>query len=163
MRAHKTQLIRAAPHHVRPDFTAIEDTAVENLKDATATFLFNSSQLKSRGVTRFADLNRANKQDLLDVEEHEEEMTKALKRRRLAETLENDDLAEASGTPSFPAPADEPPEMASTGPAIAAPPVAPELPPVPELSELDDMSDQPEPSGTMNHQQRLRLQCIWTQ
>ena len=23
--AHKTQLIRAAPHHVRPDFTAIED------------------------------------------------------------------------------------------------------------------------------------------
>ena len=34
--AHKTQLIRAAPHHVRADFTAIEETAVENLKDAAS-------------------------------------------------------------------------------------------------------------------------------
>ena len=29
----------------------------------------------SRGVTRFIDLSRVNKQDPLDVEEHEEEMS----------------------------------------------------------------------------------------
>lgn len=106
---HRTQLIRAAPHHVRPDFTAIEDTAVENLKDATSTL----QALKSRGVTRYVDLNRVNKQDLLDVEEHEEKLSPdeghEAQRRRLAPMPDDEDIEEytpseapePSGTPSF--------------------------------------------------------------
>ena len=88
--ARKTQLIRAAPHHVRPDCTAIEETAVENLRDAAATL----QSLKSRGVTRFIYLNRVNKPDLLDVEEHEEEMSPdegpEHKRRRYDATIDED-------------------------------------------------------------------------
>ena len=124
--AHKTQLIRAAPHHVRPDFTAIEDTAVENLKDATQTL----QQLKSRGVTRFIDLNKANKNDLWDVEEHEEEISADegpdSKQRRIEEAPINDGMeytpseppepSETTGNPSFPAPAPEPPEPTTPGP-----------------------------------------------
>ena len=153
--AHKTQLIRAAPHHVRPDFTAIEETAVENLKDAASTL----QSLKSRGVTRFLDLNRANKQDLLDVEEHEEEMSPhegpEHKRRRLdaaiddsledytpSEPAEPTDEVDTPGNPSFPAAA----PVASTAPESPERPAIPEhlLPAVPE--HLDEMSDQPEPS-----------------
>ena len=153
--AHKTQLIRAAPHHVRPDFTAIEETAVENLKDAASTL----QSLKSRGVTRFLDLSRANKQDLLDVEEHEEEMSPDegpdQKRRRLdaaiddsledytpSEPAEPTDEVDTPGNPSFPAAA----PAASTAPEPPEHPAVPEhlLPAVPE--HLDEMSDQPEPS-----------------
>ena len=83
--AHKTQLIRAAPHHVRPEFNHLENTAVENLEDANRVL----QSLKSRGVTRFIDLDKVNRQNLLDVDEHEEEEEDLdepdSKRRRLDE------------------------------------------------------------------------------
>ena len=151
--AHKTQLIRAAPHHVRPDFTSIEDTAVENLKDATSTL----QALKSRGVTRYVDLNKANKQDLLDVEEHEEELSldegPELKRRRLAhQPDEEQDMeeytpsepSEPQGVPSFSAPqieTDEP--MPAALPSLPRPE---DLPAVPGSPSALSRSDQPEPS-----------------
>ena len=151
--AHKTQLIRAAPHHVRPDFTSIEDTAVENLKDATSTL----QALKSRGVTRYVDLNKANKQDLFDVEEHEEELSldegPELKRRRLAhQPDEEQDMeeytpsepSEPQGVPSFSAP-----QIETDEPMPAALPPLPrpeDLPAVPGSPSALSRSDQPEPS-----------------
>ena len=81
---------------------------MENLKDATQTL----HQLKSRGVTRFVDLNKANKQELGGVEEHEEEMSAdegpEHKRRRLGETLNDDEL---EYTPSEPPNQQKSPEI----------------------------------------------------
>ena len=82
--AHKTQLLRCAPHHVRGDLTSSSETAVENLKIASDTL----KSLKSRGVTRYIDLNKANKREIDDVEIDEEDFEsdageQESKRRRL--------------------------------------------------------------------------------
>lgn len=50
------QLLRCAPHHVRSDFRSA-DTVVGGLVEARRAV----AELKSRGVTRFLDLNRVNK------------------------------------------------------------------------------------------------------
>ena len=55
--AYKSQLVRAAPHHVLDDMQAALNT---------------ERQLKSRGVTRCYDLRRANRQQLDDVEDDEQ-------------------------------------------------------------------------------------------
>ena len=65
--AYKTQLIRAAPHHVRADILGPQHV-LEDLQSA----LNKVRQLKSRGVTRFYDLRRVNRQQLDDVEEDEQ-------------------------------------------------------------------------------------------
>ena len=67
---HKTQLLRAAPHHVRADFRAMDDqpTALDEVEEAK-TDLRN---LKSRGVTRYRDLNLSNKADIMDLNSDEE-------------------------------------------------------------------------------------------
>ncbi len=67
--AHGTQLLRCAPHHVRDDFrTATKETIVDGLSEARKIVM----DLKSRGVTRFIDLNRANKRQIDDVASDEE-------------------------------------------------------------------------------------------
>ena len=67
--AHGTQLLRCAPHHVRADFrTASRETIVDGLTEARKIVM----DLKSRGVTRFVDLGRANKRQIDDVASDEE-------------------------------------------------------------------------------------------
>ena len=64
--AFKSQLIRCAPHHVRADVKSLNHAI-----DDTQLALNTVRQLKSRGVTRFYDLNRVDRQNLADVEEDE--------------------------------------------------------------------------------------------
>ena len=86
--AHKTQLLRCAPHHGRPDFHVSSTTAIDDVKEASRLL----HGLKSRGVLRFLDLGRVNKRHINEVEEDEEEFQDHdaeredhRKRRRLAE------------------------------------------------------------------------------
>ena len=65
--SHGTQLLRCAPHHVRADFRSA-DTVVGGLVEARRAV----AELKSRGVTRFIDLNRVNKRSIDDVDDDEE-------------------------------------------------------------------------------------------
>ena len=65
--AHGTQLLRCAPHHVRADFHTA-DTVIGGLVEARRMV----NQLKSRGVTRYLDLERVNKRNIEDVDEDEE-------------------------------------------------------------------------------------------
>ena len=67
--AFKTQLIRCAPHHVRPDFTNSSQTLLGNLQDAKR----HLQDLKSRGVTRCLDLNVSNKKNIDDIDDEEQE------------------------------------------------------------------------------------------
>ena len=62
---YKTQLIRCAPHHCRPDFHALATNAIDNLQEAKNVL----QQINSRGVTRYLDLSKINKQHIDDVEE----------------------------------------------------------------------------------------------
>ena len=100
---HKTQLLRCAPHHCRPDFRQITNNVVDNLLEAKEVL----GQVKSRGVTRFLDLNRLNRQHIDDINEDEEmisdheadDYVPEAKRRRLAELqdgAEGDDDYEPS-------------------------------------------------------------------
>ena len=65
--AYKTQLIRAAPHHVRSDILGPEHVIDDLQKSLNLV-----RQLKSRGVTRWYDLNRVNRQRLEDVDDDEQ-------------------------------------------------------------------------------------------
>ena len=71
--SHGTQLLRCAPHHVRQDFRSVETTigGLEVARQAVAS-------LKSRGVTRFLDLDRLNKRNIDEVDEDEEAMDEDL-------------------------------------------------------------------------------------
>ena len=95
--SHKTQLLRCAPHHVRPELQRSASTLLEEMvvaKEALAA-------LKSRGVTRYSDLLTQNKRRLEDVDTDEEVLDEELAdeefgepplvRRRLVD-LENADL-----------------------------------------------------------------------
>ena len=115
---YKTQLIRCAPHHCRPDFHTLATNAVDNLQEAKAVI----QQIKSRGVTRYLDLSKVNKQHIDDVGEDEEMISnssggeQAAKRRRL-------DLSPAPSVSYEPSLADEfevpvPPEPQDAGPAM---------------------------------------------
>ena len=68
--SHGSQLLRCAPHHVRPDFRQAADTLVRDIAEARKSVL----ELKSRGVTRFLDLSRANKRNIEEVMSDEEGM-----------------------------------------------------------------------------------------
>eukprot|EP00435_Cladocopium_sp_Y103_P055307 s1238_g18.t1 len=61
--AFKTQLIRAAPHHVRPNFENIS-ADLDGLDAARR----DVEGLRSRGVTRFLDLSQANRRNIDDEE-----------------------------------------------------------------------------------------------
>ena len=163
--AHGTQLLRCAPHHVRADFQQADTTVIGGLEEARRSVM----ELKSRGVTRFIDLERANKRQIEDIESDDEAMDDDLdgpprQRPRLdlpgvtgpmtpapvpEPLLELDEL-DASPTPTTPLPdSDGQPipvdddDMAST--PLAAPPP---LPAVPEVLEIPlDGIDEPEPSG----------------
>ena len=63
--AYKSQLVGAAPHHVRGDILGPQHV-LDDMQAATVR------QLKSRGVTRYYDLRRANRQQLDDVEDDEQ-------------------------------------------------------------------------------------------
>ena len=115
---YKTQLIRCAPHHCRPDFHTLATNAVDNLQEAKAVI----QQIKSRGVTRYLDLSKVNKQHIDDVGEDEEMISNSsggeqvAKRRRL-------DLSPAPSVSYEPSLADEfevpiPPEPHDAGPAM---------------------------------------------
>ena len=66
--AYKSQLVRAAPHHVRGDILG-----PQHVLDDMQAALNTVRQLKSRGVTRYYDLRRSNRQQLDDVEEDEQQ------------------------------------------------------------------------------------------
>ena len=66
--SYKTQLIRCSPHHVRADFTAA-DTQLADAQEARREV----ATLRSRGVTRFLDLDKVNKRHHPD-ELNEDEM-----------------------------------------------------------------------------------------
>lgn len=135
--SHKTQLIRCAPHHVRPDFQQIEKTAIDGLELVRKEV----SELKSRGVTRFLDLRRLNKQDIDDVEEDEQIMDEEgndeseYKRRRIAEQLADSEMDLY-----------EPASPAEFGPGAVPHEEDAALIPVPEADVLDlPISDAGEP------------------
>ena len=125
--SHGTQLLRCAPHHVRPDFRSTETTigGLEEARQAVAS-------LKSRGVTRFLDLNRANKRNIEEVDEDEGMMDdgsdEPAPRRPRLEVHPGDDL----DLPGMPAP--------------AAPLSQYALVPQPQLEDLpDDATELPSP------------------
>ena len=64
--AWKTQLLRCAPHHVRADLTSMANQ-IEDAKEAKKAV----AGLRSRGVTRFLDLERINKHNLDDLDDDE--------------------------------------------------------------------------------------------
>ena len=114
---HKTQLLRCAPHHCRPDFRQITNNVVDNLLEAKEVL----RQVKSRGVTRFLDLNRLNRQYIDDINEDEEmisdheadDYVPEAKRRRLAglqDGADGDDDYEPSIADDGPRDDDQPPD-----------------------------------------------------
>ena len=127
----KTQLIRCAPHHVRPDVKNI----AHSLED-TQEALNQIRQLRSRGVSRYYDLHKLNKRNLIDVEQDEHgegsdlesdsdhEMAPPRRRARLA-------IEEA--TP----PAPEAPN------AISVPPREPEIPGMSEYAPTEPGEERP--------------------
>ena len=66
--AHKSQLLRCAPHHVRPEIGKSVSTTLGDLQAAKDL----AKQLKSRGVTRFIDLDVVNKRNIDDIATDEE-------------------------------------------------------------------------------------------
>lgn len=67
--SHQTQLLRCAPQHVRPDYRQAADTNIGGLEEARREV----QSLKSRGITRFIDLQRANKRQIEEIQADEEE------------------------------------------------------------------------------------------
>ena len=65
---YKSQLLRAAPHHVRPEIGKSSESLRGSFEDAKEVV----RQLKSRGVTRFADLTIQNKRNIDDIDTDEE-------------------------------------------------------------------------------------------
>ena len=160
--AFKSQLIRCAPHHVRGDVLGREHAA-DDLQNALRTV----QQLKSRGVTRYFDLERVNKRRLEDVEDSEQE-------DRPGDDLDSgdDDGSPPSRRPrlSLPgvenveehaeAPGGVPAEDEEFSPFAPLPiPEVPleELPPVPELGSPMTYSPSVAPSRQLCHRQ---LRCL---
>ncbi len=131
--SYKTQLIRCAPHHVRSDFTSSEHV-LEDLQAAKKEV----QALKSRGVTRFLDLQAVNKRDIDDILEEDEDMANGdddqgdgddygppRQRRRLDDPLPEMEMEYAPTTPPT-----SPQELNFEN--VTDPPLLPE----PELTDL---------------------------
>ena len=67
---HKTQPLRCAPHHVRPEIGRSTSTLIGDLQVAKDML----QALKSRGVTRYSDLTIKNKRNIDDVDSGDEMM-----------------------------------------------------------------------------------------
>ena len=67
--AYKTQLMRCAPHHIRSDFNST-DHVLEDLQLARKEV----QSLRSRGVTRFLDLNAINRHHIDDILDEDEDV-----------------------------------------------------------------------------------------
>ena len=67
---YKSQLLRCAPHHVRPEIGRSSSTLLGDLKVAKDVV----QKLRSRGVTRFADLTIKNRNNIDDVGSGDEVM-----------------------------------------------------------------------------------------
>ena len=116
---YKTQLIRCAPHHCHPDFNAMAVNTIDNLQEAKDML----RQIKSRGVTRYLDLSRVNKQLIDDVEDEEmmsdgSNVEQKARRRRLdlspapsasyePTIADDDEVPGLSGVPAAPTAAHE--------------------------------------------------------
>ncbi|CAK9008681.1 unnamed protein product [Durusdinium trenchii] len=111
-----TQLLRCAPHHLRPALEKETDTLINGIQEAKKAM----SELKSRGVTRLLDLNVANRRRIEDLESEEEEMEQEMEeeeedlqppvqRRRLEAPIGSPQaVAPALNDATQPAPDDEP-------------------------------------------------------
>lgn len=138
--SHKTQLLRCAPHHLRPALEKETDTLINGIQEAKKAM----SELKSRGVTRLLDLNVANRRRIEDLESEEEEIEQEMEeeeedlqppvqRRRLEAPIGSPQaVAPALNDATQPAPDDEPIqsepdlEYAPTSPAHSQQGVEPE-------------------------------------
>ena len=138
--SHKTQLLRCAPHHLRPALEKETDTLINGIQEAKKAM----SELKSRGVTRLLDLNVANRRRIEDLESEEEEIEQEMEeeeedlqppvqRRRLEAPIGSPQaVAPALNDATQPAPDDEPTqsepdlEYAPTSPAHSQQGVEPE-------------------------------------
>ena len=144
--SHGTQLLRCAPHHVRQDFRSVETSfgGLEVAREVVAS-------LKSRGVTRFLDLDRFNKRNIDEVDQDEEAMDDGLsepatRRPRLdlgdfgAPTDDDGDSGYAPTTPG------DPPDNKDSVVIF---------PPSPEVHRPQQADDQPQgrplPAGTPAH------------
>ena len=58
------KLLRCAPHHFHADFQQADTTVIGGLEEARRSVM----ELKSRGVTRFIDLEKANKRQIEDIQ-----------------------------------------------------------------------------------------------
>ena len=150
------QLLRCAPHHVRSDFRSA-DTVVGGLVEARRAV----AELKSRGVTRFLDLNRVNKRSIDDVDDDEEAdegedlgIVEPPMRRRRAEDgepasgaldLGNDgDIAEPEDYSPSIAPAHDLPAVPTAAPQAVPPALPPAvLPPANEIPDDDTIPTEP--------------------
>ena len=138
--SHGTQLLRCAPHHVRSDFRSA-DTVVGGLVEARRAV----AELKSRGVTRFLDLNRVNKRSIEDVDEDEEAdegedlgiVEPPMRRRRAGDTEPSSGALDLGNDGDLAEPEDYSPSIA---PADDLPAVPPALPPavLPAGNEIPD-------------------------
>ena len=85
---YKSQLLRCAPHHIRPEIGRSSATLLGDLQVAKDVV----QKLRSRGVTRFADLTIKNRNTIRDVGSgneviHELDSERAARRRRLVNLL----------------------------------------------------------------------------
>ena len=151
--AFKSQLIRCAPHHIRPDIKAVAHSL-----DDTQEALNKVRQLKSRGVTRYYDLHQLNRRNLMDVEEDEHGESENLHsesdhemappRQRLRLSMAPPEASADSptpdgepGQPAAPPPAPEAPSGEPTPADTAQTPAAVPIPPS-EIS-LSEPSEEP--------------------
>ena len=137
--AFKTQLIRCAPHHIRADVKGMDHAL-----DDTQLALNTVRQLRSRGVTRYYDLHRLNRQHLADVEDDE---------HGTSDNLESDsdhEMAPPRQRPRLsvsPAPPEDSPDPAPEAPAAEAQasPAAPA-----ETEDQPDGAQIPIPEGDVS-------------
>ena len=167
--AYTTQLIRCSPHHVRADFTAA-NTQLLDAQEARREV----ASLRSRGVTRFLDLNKINKRQHPDDLNEDEiasgsdagddgddgqppprrqrttyDTTTAppeLSLEEIAQQMEQDDTFSMAPTSPADTPAEHPEFPGQAQPAAALAPL-----PLPEQVPHDDQPvqitiDEPEPS-----------------
>ena len=85
---YKSQLLRCAPHHIRPEIGRRSSTLLGDIQVAKDVV----QKLRSRGVTRFADLTIKNRNTIGDVGSGNEVMDeldseRAARRRRLVNLL----------------------------------------------------------------------------
>ena len=85
---YKSQLLRCAPHHIRPEIGRSSATLLGDLQVAKDVV----QKLRSRGVTRFADLTIKNRNTIRDVRQ------RGHSRARLRESRSPQKIGESAGS-----------------------------------------------------------------